>query len=129
MNHYRHLSNISQEANIGENCTIHAFVSIHDEVTIGNNCKIQSYAFIPNGVTIEGNVFIGPHVCFTNDRNFSINWRPEKTIVRKGAKIGAGAVILPGIEIGENAIVGAGAVVTKSVLPNSKVVGNPARVI
>lgn len=122
------LSNISDGASIGDNCKIHSHVWIGDNVKIGNNCKIQSFVFIPEGVIIEDDVFIGPHVCFTNDKNppsGKENW--QTTIIKKGAKIGAGAVILPGITIEENAMVGAGAVVTKNVLSNSTVVGNPAK--
>ena len=113
---------------IGENCTIHAPVWIGNNVVIGNRVKIQAFAFIPDGVTIEDDVFIGPHVCFTNDKYPpSSNW--SKTLVRNGARVGAGAVILPGITIGEGATVGAGSVVTRDVEPLSTVVGNPARVI
>lgn len=122
------LSNISKTAKIGDNCKIHSHVWIGNNVKIGNNCKIQSFVFIPEGVTIEDDVFIGPHVCFTNDKNppsGKENW--QETIVKSGAKIGAGAVILPGIIIEENAMVGAGAVVTKNVIHGSTVVGNPAR--
>ena len=93
---------------------------------IGDNCKIQSYVFIPSGVEIGDDCFIGPHVCFTNDKKPpSDNW--SKTIVKKGAVIGAGAIILPGITIGENSIIGAGAVVTKDTLAGKTYVGNPAK--
>jgi len=122
------LSNISKTAVIGEGCKIHSHVWIGEKVKIGNNCKIQSFSFIPDGVTLENDVFVGPHVCFTNDKkppSGKDNW--QDTIVKRGAKIGAGAVILPGIIIGENAMVGAGAVVTKSIPDNVTVVGNPAR--
>lgn len=122
------LSNISKTAVIGENCKIHSHVWIGENVKIGNDCKIQSFVFIPEGVTLKDNVFVGPHVCFTNDKNppsGKANWQP--TIVNCGAKIGAGAVLLPGITIGENAMIGAGAVVTKNVPDNTTVVGNPAK--
>ena len=98
------------------------------------------HTFIPEGITIEDGAFIGPHVCFINDKYpESVNpdgslkkpedWKIEKTLVKKRANIGANATILCGTIIGENAIVGAGAVVTKDVPPNSIVVGNPARII
>ena len=123
---------------IGENCKIGAFVEIRNNVKIGNNCKIQAFAFIPEGVAIEDGVFIGPHVCFTNDKypqavnkdgslKSSDEWEVVRTIVKKGANIGANATILCGVTIGEHSTVGAGAVVTKDVPANAVVVGNPAR--
>jgi len=123
---------------IGENTKIAAFVEIQNNVKIGKNVKIQGFVYIPEGVIIEDNVFIGPHVCFTNDKipratnsdgtiKKADNWEISPTIVRKGASIGANAVILPGITIGENALIGAGAVVTKDVEDNAVVVGNPIR--
>lgn len=113
---------------IGEDCTIHAFVWIGKGVIIGNRVKIQAFAFIPDGVVLEDDVFVGPHVCFTNDKrppSHGKGWSP--TMVREGASIGANATILPGITIGRNAIVGAGAVVVKDVPNGATVVGNPAR--
>lgn len=124
------LSNISDKAEIGQDCIIHSHVVIYDDVKIGNRCKIQARAFIPNGVTIGNNVFIGPGVIFTNDKNPPSNgegW--EKTTVKDGAVIGAGSIILPGLIIGRNAVVGAGAVVTKGVQSNTTVIGNPAKPI
>jgi UDP-2-acetamido-3-amino-2,3-dideoxy-glucuronate N-acetyltransferase len=119
------LSNITTK-NIGENCTIHSHVWIGDKVEIGNNVKIQAFAFIPNGVSINDDAFIGPHVCFTNDK-VPPSDMVIPTIVEKGARIGANATILPGVLIGSGALVGAGAVVTKNVRPNATVIGNPAR--
>ena len=122
------LSNISENAVIGENCRIHSHVWIGDNVRIGNRCKIEAFAFIPPGVTLEDDVFIGPHVCFTNDKrppSHGKEW--SETVVRKGASIGANSTILPGITIGENAMIGAGSVVTKDVVPETTVVGNPAK--
>lgn len=126
---HKELSNIGK-CTIGNNCTIHSHVWIGDDVLIGDGCRIQAFAFIPTGVEIGDNVFIGPHVCFTNDKNppsARAHW--QYTIVMKGVSIGANATILPGIFIGEGARVGAGAVVTKDVMPYTTVVGNPARVI
>lgn len=123
------LSNIGQ-CTIGDNCRIHSHVWIGDNVVIGNRVKIQSFCFIPDGVTIEDNVFIAPSVCFTNDKHPPSNGKSwSKTLVKKGAVIGANATILPGITIGENALIGAGAVVTKDIPSNEVVVGNPAHTI
>lgn len=116
---------------IGKNCKIDAYVYIEEGVVLGNNCKIRTHVFIPTGVTIEDNVFIGPNVVFTNDKYPRIGrgWKLLHTHVRRGASIGAGSVVLPGITIGRNAVVGAGSVVTKDVRENSTVVGNPARTL
>jgi len=117
---------------IGKNCKIAAFVEIQKDVKIGNNCAIEAFAFIPTGVTIEDEVFIGPHVCFTNDkkpRAVNPGWKIIPTTVKKGASIGAGSIILCGITIGEKAMVAAGSVVTKDVPPNTLASGNPAKVI
>ena len=130
----KHLSNI-RGATIGDNCVVHSHVWIGEGVVIGNNVKIQAFAFIPSGVTIEDNVFIGPRVTFTNDKypetikdRGDKKWTPERTIVRRGASIGASATILPGIEVGQNAKIGAGSVVTKDVPANVVVCGVPARI-
>ena len=115
---------------IGANCVIHAPVWIGKDVEIGESCKIQAFAFIPTGVRLQKGVFIGPHVCFTNDKHppsFGKHW--SDTLVEEYAVIGANATILPGITIGYQARVGAGAVVTKDVPPNSVVVGNPAKIL
>lgn len=125
---------------IGSDCTIGAFVEIGRGVSIGKRVKIQAFAFIPEGVTIEDEVFIGPHVCFTNDKypkthnpNSSIKdnrqWKVIPTMVCKKASIGANATIVCGVTIGEGAMVGAGSVVTKDVPPLTTVAGNPAREI
>ena len=124
-----HLSYISPDVVIGENCVIHPHVDIYAGVKIGNNVKIQAQVFIPSGVTIEDNVFIGPGVTFTNDKNppsHGVGWLP--TLVKRNSSIGARAVILPGLTIGEGSKVGAGSVVTKSVPDNVTVCGNPARI-
>ncbi len=116
---------------IGKECKIAAFAEIQRGVVLGDRCKIEAYAFIPSGVVIEDEVFVGPHAVFTNDLHPHAvgDWEITPTIVRKGASIGAGAVIVCGVTIGEGAMVGAGSVVTKDVPPHSLVVGNPARVI
>jgi UDP-2-acetamido-3-amino-2,3-dideoxy-glucuronate N-acetyltransferase len=116
------------DCQIGDGCTIHAPVWIGNKVVIGERCKVQAFAFLPEGVKIGNDVFIGPHVCFTNDKHPpSDQW--SETIVEDGAVIGANSTILPGIRIGAKAMVGAGSVVTRDVPPGETVVGNPARVV
>jgi acetyltransferase-like isoleucine patch superfamily enzyme len=125
---------------VGDETKIGAFVEIQKNATVGKRCKISSHTFICEGVTIEDNVFIGHGVMFINDSypratgadgnlQTEADWRVERTVIKKGASIGSGATILCGITIGENAIVGAGGVVTKDVPANSVVAGNPARVL
>lgn len=125
---------------IDDNTKVGTFVEIQKNSSIGKNCKISTHTFICEGVHIEDNVFIGHNVTFINDKHpRSVNqdgsmqteddWKVVETFVRKGASIGSSATILCGVTIGENAIVGAGAVVTKDVPPNIIVAGVPARVI
>jgi acetyltransferase-like isoleucine patch superfamily enzyme len=125
---------------IGDGTKIGAFVEIQRNVSVGKFCKISSHTFICEGVSIEDNVFIGHGVVFTNDSyprattldgtlQTEADWKVEHTIVRKGASIGSGATILCNTSIGENAIVGAGSVVTKDVPPNAIVAGNPAKIL
>ncbi|WP_151725852.1 WxcM-like domain-containing protein [Acinetobacter radioresistens] len=120
---------VLQNAMIGENCNICAHTLIENDVIIGNNVTIKSGVYVWDGITLEDNVFIGPCVAFTNDKKPRSKQYPEEfpqTIVEIGASIGANATILPGIRIGQNALIGAGAVVTKDVPANAIVVGNPA---
>lgn len=120
---------IFPQAVIGENCNICAHTMIENDVQIGNNVTIKSGVYVWDGITLEDNVFVGPSVTFTNDKTPRSKQYPDeflKTIVEQGASIGGNATILPGIRIGRNALVGAGAVVTKDVPENAIVVGNPA---
>lgn len=119
-------------AQIGENCNICSHCFIENDVMIGDNVTIKCGVQLWDGIRIEGNVFVGPNVTFTNDkfpRSKQYPERFENTVIRKGASIGAGAVILCGIEIGENAMIGAGSVVTKSIPAGEVWVGNPARFV
>lgn len=113
----------------GKNCKIASFVEIGEGVTIGNNCKIEAFVFICKGVTIGDSVFIGPHVCFTNDKHPTVSdrWAIKETIVKDGASIGANSTILPGLTIGKNAVIGAGSVVAEDVPDNAVVYGNKAK--
>jgi len=123
------MRDINVEATINGDTVIHGFVYIEGGVKIGARCIIKPFAFICEGVTIEDDVFIGPHVTFTNDKYpiLGSEWELLPTTVKRGASIGAGAVICPGVTIGEYAMVGAGSVVTKSVPAHTWVRGNPAR--
>ena len=125
---------------IGDNTKIGTFVEIQKGARIGANCKISSHTFICEGVTVEENVFIGHGVTFINDMyprataaggalQTEADWTCVPTLLKKGASIGSGSTILAGITIGENALVGAGSVVTHDVPPNTIVAGNPARVL
>jgi acetyltransferase-like isoleucine patch superfamily enzyme len=123
---------------IGDNTKVGAFVEIQKNARVGARCKISSHTFVCEGVTIEDNVFVGHNVAFINDSfpravapdgqlQTEKDWKVETTIVKKGASIGSGATILARVVIGENAMVGAGSVVTKDVPANTVVAGNPAR--
>jgi len=116
---------------IGEDCVIGSFAEIGKDVKIGDRCKIESGAFIPTGVIIEDDVFVGPHVCFTNDLfpRAAGEWKPVPTLVKSGASIGANATIRCGVMIGKKAMVGCGAVVVENVPDYAIVVGNPAHII
>lgn len=125
---------------VGDNTKIGAFVEVQKNAKVGRNCKISSHTFICEGVTIEENVFIGHGVVFINDLfprattaegelQTEKDWRVEPTLVKRGASIGSGATILANVVIGENAMVGAGSVVTHDVPDNAVVAGNPAKVL
>ncbi len=125
---------------IGDDTKIGAFVEVQKNARIGNRCKISSHTFICEGVTIEDECFIGHGVVFINDSyprattdsgglQTEADWKVEQTVIKKRASIGSGATILSKITVGENAIVGAGSVVTKDVPANTIVAGNPARVL
>ncbi|MDQ6939296.1 MAG: N-acetyltransferase [Verrucomicrobiota bacterium] len=125
---------------IGDQTRIGTFVEIQKGAKIGPRCKISSHTFICEGVTIESDVFLGHGVIFINDRyprattrdgslKTDADWNCQRTTVKRGAAIGSGATLLGGITIGENAIVGAGSLVTKDVPPHVIVAGNPARIL
>jgi len=125
---------------IGDHSRVGAFVEIQKGVKIGRRCKISSHSFLCEGVTIEDDVFVGHGVMFTNDKypratnpdgtpQAEADWQAVPTFVREGASIGTNATILPGVTIGENALIGAGAVVTRDVPAGSTVSGVPARIV
>ena len=123
---------ILEKAVIGTNCNICAHAFIENDVIIGNDVTVKSGVYIWDGVRIEDSVFIGPNVTFTNDVLPRSKVYPEKfasTVIKKNASIGANATLLPGLTIGENAMIGAGSVVTQDVPAGAVVVGNPARII
>ena len=135
-----HFSHVREGAKIGKNCIIGQSVYIDSGVKIGSNVKIQNNVSVYHGVTIEDGVFVGPHVCFTNDlKPRAINpdrslksgddWEVSKTLVKKGASIGANSTIISGITIGEFCMIGAGSVVTKDVPAFALVYGNPAKIM
>ena len=124
---------------IGDDTKVGAFVEIQKGVTIGQRCKISSHTFVCEGVTIEDEVFVGHGVMFINDPRpkassegrlqTEADWQVVPSRVARGASIGSGAVIMCGVTIGEHAMVGAGAVVTRDVLPHATVAGVPARLL
>jgi acetyltransferase-like isoleucine patch superfamily enzyme len=134
-----HEAQVREGARIGKECVLGKGVYVDKDVVVGDRCKIQNRASLFHGVVLMDGVFVGPHVIFANDRNpRSVNpdgtlkteddWEQESTYVQRGASVGAGAVVLPGVTIGEWAMVGAGSVVTANVPAHAIVRGNPARV-
>src|SRR5260370_15348874 len=129
---------VREHVKIGESCNIGKGVYIDRHVQIGSNSKIQNHASLFEGLTLEDGVFIGPHVCFTNDLlpraitpdgklKIADDWVITPTLIKYGASIGAGSIIVCGISIGEFALIGAGSVVTHDIAPHSLSFGNPAR--
>jgi len=119
-------------ARIGRNCNLCSHVFIENDVVVGDNVTVKCGVQLWDGVTLEDEVFVGPNATFTNDPFPRSKIYPEKfgrTVVKRGASIGANATILPGITLGEGCLVGAGSVVTKDVPPGAVVAGNPARII
>lgn len=126
-----HFAHVREKAEIGRECVLGHSVYVGRGVKIGNHVKLENRANVYQGVTIEDNVFVGPHVTFTNDpypRSLSTDWKLVPTLVKQGASVGAGAVILCGVTIGEHAMIGAGSIVTKDVPPQALMYGNPATI-
>ncbi|TLZ53599.1 MAG: N-acetyltransferase [Methanobacteriota archaeon] len=127
-----HWVQVREGARIGRGCKIGKDAYIDADVVLGDGCKVQNFATIYKGVTIGNRVFVGPHVCFTNDlypRADSTDWKIIPTRVEDGASIGANATVLAGVTIGRSAMVAAGAVVTKDVPAHALVAGVPAKVV
>jgi UDP-2-acetamido-3-amino-2,3-dideoxy-glucuronate N-acetyltransferase len=136
--HVWHQAQVREGVRIGRQCILGKGAYVDKDVEIGDRVKVQNYASIYHGVTLEEGVFVGPHVVFTNDRfprsitpagklKGDADWQVSRTLVKYGASVGAGSVVLPGVTIGCFAMVGAGSVVTRSVPDHAIVFGNPAR--
>lgn len=134
-----HEAQVRERASIGRDCILGKGVYVDVGVVVGDRCKIENRASLFHGLTVEDGVFIGPHAVFANDRfpravnadgslKTDADWRAAPVLVREGASIGAGAVVLPGVTVGRWAMVGAGAVVASNVPPHAIVRGNPARI-
>ncbi|HZP58357.1 MAG TPA: acyltransferase [Dehalococcoidia bacterium] len=134
-----HEAQVREGARIGEQCVLGKGVYVDRDVVIGDRCKVQNRASLFHGVTLEDGVFVGPHAVFANDRfpravnpdgalKSDDDWTVDPVLVRRGASVGAGAVVLPGVTVGAWAMVGAGSVVTADVPAHALVRGNPARI-
>jgi len=126
-----HFVHVRENAQIGMGCVLGHCVYIDRRVKIGNHVKLENRANVYQGVKIEDDVFVGPHVTFANDqypRSFSTDWKIVPTVVKKGASIGAGSVVLCGVTINEYAMIGAGSVITKDIPPHALAYGNPAKI-
>ncbi len=126
-----HFVHVREDAEIGRKCVLGHSVYVGKEVKIGNRVKLENRATVYQGVKIEDDVFVGPHVTFTNDpypRSVSTDWKAVHTLVKKGASIGAGAVVMCGVTIGEHAMIGAGSIVTKGIPSHALAYGNPAKI-
>lgn len=126
-----HLVHVRENAKIGRNCMLGHAVYVDRNVKIGNRVKLENRANLYDGVTLEDDVFVGPHVTFTNDlypRSFSTDWKIVPTLVKKGASIGAGSVVICGVTINKYAMIGAGSVVTQDVPAHALAYGNPATI-
>lgn len=133
-----HQAQVRERVRIGTNCIVGKGAYIDFDVTIGNNVKIQNGVYVYHGATVEDGVFLGPGVILTNDKlprainpdgslKTDADWEVSPTLIRRGASIGAGTVVLPGVTVGEFAMVGAGSIVTRDVPDHALVYGNPAR--
>lgn len=135
-----HQAQVREGAHIGRNCIIGKNVYVDFDVAIGDNVKVQNNSSVYHGVTVEDGVFIGPHVCLTNDKfpravnpdgtlKGGSDWEVGKILLKHGCSLGAGSVIVTGVTVGSWAMVGAGAVVTRDVPDHGLVAGNPARLL
>lgn len=124
-------AHVMPKARVGANCNVCDHTYVDNGVVVGDRVTIKSGVYLWEGMVVEDDVFLGPNATFTNDRfpRGGQPWIREDIVIKRGATVGAGAIVLPGVSVGERAMVGAGAVVTKDVEPDTLVVGNPARVV
>jgi UDP-2-acetamido-3-amino-2,3-dideoxy-glucuronate N-acetyltransferase len=127
-----HFAHVREAVEIGENCVLGHAVYVDKRVKIGNRVKLENKANVYQGVEIEDDVFVGPDVTFTNDlypRSFNTSWKASPTLVKQGASIGAGTVVICGTTIGEYSMIGAGSVVTNDIPSHTLAYGNPAKIM